>query len=348
MERLTVIQPGEPSERFGKMLEYALEGYNYNLIKFSDEITDLRNKRILFALDLYDAGINLELYKILNKICLSGDNFLQNSVGSIIVNSENELFTRDMARKTIFYANMAGCLFPGRPLIEATGSLKTLRTFQKKENKELNEILLEESKNIVSRLMNFNFKKLTNPKILAIHSSNYATSNTLQLWNIVKKQLTNFQIKEIYINNNSIIECKACSYEECKDYSKNTSCYYKDIITEEVYPSLLESDILIMLCPNYNDSISASMTAVINRLTALFRKVKFYDKYLYSIIVSGQSGSDIVAQQLISALNINKTFMLPPKFALMETANDYGEIERVDNIMEKAANFASNINLIKI
>lgn len=114
-------------------------------------------------------------------------------------------------------------------------------------------------------------------------------------------------------------------------------------MVEEVYPAIINSDILIMLCPNYNDSISANLSAAINRLTALFRKVKFYDKYIYSVIVSGFSGSDIIAQQLISSLNINKTFMLPPKFALMETANDFGEIENVEYIREKAAEFAENI-----
>ena len=114
-------------------------------------------------------------------------------------------------------------------------------------------------------------------------------------------------------------------------------------MVEEVYPAIIDCDILIMLCPNYNDSISANLSAAINRLTALFRKVKFYDKYLYSIIVSGFSGSDIIAQQLISSLNINKTFMLPPQFALMETANDFGEILKIGNIKEKAEEFAMNI-----
>ncbi|HBC29653.1 MAG TPA: NADPH-dependent oxidoreductase, partial [Clostridiales bacterium] len=62
-----------------------------------------------------------------------------------------------------------------------------------------------------------------------------------------------------------------------------------------------------------------------------------------SIIVSGFSGSDVLAQQLISALNINKTFMLPPKFALMETANNPGDVEKIENIRERAKEFAENI-----
>ena len=114
-------------------------------------------------------------------------------------------------------------------------------------------------------------------------------------------------------------------------------------MVEEVYPAILDCDVLMMLCPNYNDSISANMSAVINRLTALYRKTKFYDKHFYSIIVSGFSGSDLLAQQLISALNINKTFMLPPKFALMETANNPGDVKKIENIEKKAAEFAQNI-----
>ena len=47
-----------------------------------------------------------------------------------------------------------------------------------------------------------------------------------------------------------------------------------------MYPAIMECDALVMLCPNYNDAISANLAAFINRLTALLRKTKFYDKYL--------------------------------------------------------------------
>ena len=55
-----------------------------------------------------------------------------------------------------------------------------------------------------------------------------------------------------------------------------------------------------MLCPNYNDALSANLTAFVNRLTALFRQTRFYDKALFAIVVSGYSGGDILARQLIS------------------------------------------------
>ena len=348
MDKLLVLMPGQISDRLNNMLKFSLEGYEYEKLKSLEQISNLKNKRILFVVELGDSGVNIELYKMFEKIS-TNDKFLENSVGSIIINSNNELFTRDVARKIIFYANMAGCIFPGRPISEATGSLKNFNTYKKINDAELINICLNDCKKTVFGLMNYNLNKIKNPHILTLHSSNYETSNTITLWKMVKDNLKSYDIKEIHIENGAVRDCKGCPYKACKHYSESTNCFYGGIMVDEVYPAILECDILIMLCPNYNDSISANMSAVINRLTALFRKTKFYDKYLYAIIVSGHSGSDIITQQLISSLNINKTFALPPKFALMETANDIGDIEKIENIKNKAAEFAENIkrNVIK-
>lgn len=345
LDKIFVLQPGKISNRLKEMLEFALENYEYNTIRTSEEISCLRNKRILFVIEISDSGINIEFYKMLEKINLSG-HILENSIGSILISGNSELYTRDVSRKIIFYANMAGCTFPGRPLSEATGSLKTYSTYQKIYNKDLLSICKEDCRKIVDRMMSFKKQKIKKPNILVLHASNYETSNTLSLWQKVKRNLIDYNINEIHIENGSVNDCKACSYKDCKHYSKRNNCFYGGIMVDEVYPAILKSDILILLCPNYNDSISANLSAVINRLTSLFRKTKFYDKYLFSIIVSGHSGSDILAQQLISALNINKTFALPPKFALMETANDIGDINKIDNIEIKARDFAENIKEI--
>ncbi|MDD2494620.1 MAG: NAD(P)H-dependent oxidoreductase [Tissierellia bacterium] len=342
LDKIIVLQPGNISKRLGEMLNFALGNYEYEIVRNSEEIDCLRNKRILFAVELGDSGINIELYKMLEKISIS-NNLLENSVGSILINSNNEFYTRDISRKIILYSNMAGCTFPGRPISEATGSLKTYNTYQKIYNKDLLSICKEDCRKTVDRMMNFSKQNIKNPSILALHASNYKTSNTLSLWKKIKKNLDGYNIEEIHIENGTVNDCKACSYKECKHYSESNNCFYGGIMVDEVYPSILKSDILIMLCPNYNDSISANMSAVINRLTALYRKTKFYDKYIYSIIVSGHSGSDIIAQQLISALNINKTFILPPRFALMETANDIGDIDNINNIEITAKNFAENM-----
>ena len=347
MSKLTVLKSGI-SRRLEKMLEFSLNGYEYELITNIDEMNDLQNKKILFAIDLYDTGMNIDHMKMLEKIRSSGPHFMKNSIGGILINSENELFSRGEARKTIFYANMAGCMFPGKPLSEATGSLRNFKTRQTitEGNTSLEDMLLQDCREVVDRIANYIVKKITAPKILALYSGNLKTSNTYALWKMVKENLKGCQINEIHIENGSVVDCKGCSYKACKHYSQSTNCFYGGIMVEEVYPAILDCDILMMLCPNYNDSINANMSAVINRLTALYRKTKFYDKHFYSIIVSGFSGSDLIAQQLISALNINKTFMLPPKFALMETANNPGDVEKAENIREKAKEFAESIKTL--
>lgn len=140
-----------------------------------------------------------------------------------------------------------------------------------------------------------------------------------------------------------IRDCRGCAYDACHHFGEEGSCFYGGPIAEEVYPAILDCDGLVMICPNYNDALSANLTAFINRMTALFTTHRFYDKALFGVIVSGYSGGDIVAEQLISGLNMNKTFALPGKFAILETANSPGEILQIPGIEEKAAAFADQI-----
>ena len=60
-------------------------------------------------------------------------------------------------------------------------------------------------------------------------------------------------------------------------------------------------------------------------------------------MVSGYSGSDTVARQLISALNMNISFYLPSNFALMETANAPGEALASPGIELRLARFVQGM-----
>ena len=62
-----------------------------------------------------------------------------------------------------------------------------------------------------------------------------------------------------------------------------------------------------------------------------------------AIVVSGYSGGDIVARQLIGGLNMNKSFWLPGRFALIETANDPGAALALPGIDRRLDKFAENI-----
>ena len=182
-------------------------------------------------------------------------------------------------------------------------------------------------------------------KLLVLHASIRKTSNTLAIWNRAEEYLRDdpIEIRTISLQNGTLYDCAGCPYSTCLHYGEQGSCFYGGIMAEEVYPAVREADALVMLCANYNDALAANLTAFINRLTALFRQVRFYDKALFAVVVSGYSGSDIVAEQLIAALNMNKTFYLPPRFALLETANNAGQALTLDGIEERISAFADNI-----
>lgn len=343
MNKTHLIMPEKPSDFLLKMVDSTLKDNEYILIKDCDNLPNLQNKKILFSVELDSAGGNVELHKIFNKLFKLGNDSLKDSTGVVLVHNTNELYTKTMAQNIIYNGNMLGLRFPGRPLVEATGSLANMKTIAKAMGLSLEEACIKSCESLGETLRNDNPKKIDNPRILVLHSSNYTTSNTLRLWTMVKQHLDNIDINEIHIENGTVRDCKGCPYTTCKHYGQQTSCFYGGIMVEEVYPAILDADSIIWICPNYNDAISANLTAVINRLTALFRKTKFYDKSIFSVIVSGNSGGDSIAKQLISALNINKTFRLPPNFSIMATANDKDAILEVPNIEEKAQKFAFNI-----
>ena len=55
--------------------------------------------------------------------------------------------------------------------------------------------------------------------------------------------------------------------------------------------------------------------------------------------MSGYSGGDLIARQLISGLNMNKSFYLPPRFCLLETANEKGSLVQLEGIAQRGAAF---------
>ena len=108
-------------------------------------------------------------------------------------------------------------------------------------------------------------------------------------------------------------------------------------------PAILQSDVVLLLCPNFNDSASANILALINRMTGLLLQQPLYDKYLYAIVVSGYSGGDLVARQILGALCLNKTMMLPPHFCLFQTANDPGAALAAPGVEERMKAWAGSI-----
>ena len=304
----------------------------------------LQNRRILFMAALDENGINAEAWAMMAAIRRS-PNGLEGSVGALIIDAASEFYTKDLARLVGFSMNQTGCLLIGRPLVEGTASLDNFKIIAKNLGCGLEDAYVASLRDLLRRLLTFEAPRFAKPKLLCLHASNRETSNTLRLWNKVKENLDPaIAIEEVALRNGEIKDCIGCHFDTCMYFSRQASCFFGGSIVEEVCPALSECDAVMMLCPNYNDAIGANMAALINRLTALYRNTPFSDKYLYAIIVSGYSGGDIVAQQLIGSLNMNKAFILPPHFALMETANAPGSIEHIPHINALATEFAGEIS----
>ncbi|MGI6731519.1 MAG: flavodoxin family protein [Anaerovoracaceae bacterium] len=346
MQDLLLIRPycknKSRVKRLNTILQRSLEGWSYETVETFEELPDLRNKRLLFAINQGESGINLEHYVFLKHIRVHKD-CMEGSIAGIIMDGNSELYTKSVARELVFSANMAGCTFPGSPLVEGTQSLNNFNIIASNLETDNLSAYIKSGCGLVQQIMTFDPPKHKKPKILVLHASNNHYSNTLSLWNMVKSHLDGCEVTEISVRNGTVMDCVGCPYKTCLHFGEENRCIYGGVIVEQVYPAIEECDALLMLCPNYNDALSANLSAFINRLTALFRKTRFYDKYLFGIIVSGYSGGDILAQQLISGLNMNKTFILPSRFAMLETANSPGSILQVEGIEERARKFAENI-----
>ena len=325
---LTVYYPPLESpegRRLDRVLERALAGRETQLLRRAEELSQRRHSRVLFALPLDGAGQNLEYFRMLGRLRREPD-LLAGCTGGLIVDGPGELYTKSTAAELALAMNLAGCALVGRPLVEATGSLANFQIQAQNLGAGRLEAYEAAAGELAERTEGERFPRRERPRLLALHASSHHTSNTMALWAGVRERLSpRWQVEEIGLRNGTLSDCSGCPYTVCLHFGERGRCFYGGVMSEAVYPAVRRADALILMCPNYNDALSANLTAFINRLTALFRQTRFYDKAVFALIVSGYSGGDTLARQVISAMNMNKSFYLPPKFALLETANAPGE-----------------------
>ena len=307
------------------------------------DLDALRGCRLLFAVALDRGGCNEAYYRMLSRLRRNAD-LLSGCIGGVVVTGVGELYTKDVARDMVFAANQAGCAFLGRPLVEATGSMRNFRVQAQIGGVDEKTAFRAAVSELIDRLLTWE-KPGPVRRVLALHASQRSTSNTLAFWELVRTNLpSEIAVEEIGLRNGTVPDCNGCSYTACLHFGEQGSCFYgSGPMVEEVYPAVRRCDALVMLCANYNDALSANLTACVNRLTALFRQQRFYEKRLFGLVVSGYSGGDLLARQLISALNMNKSFFLPPYFCLLETANERGSLVRLPGIAQRASAFAEGI-----
>ena len=329
--------------RLRAVLRFALQGARYRVIADPDELPSLRERRLLFAVALGEYGMSVSLLRLLLRL-RQAPALLEGCVSALIIDGKSELYTKSAAATLALALNGAGSALLGRPLVEATGSLQNFRIRAKTRGLDLMGAYQTEAQELVSRLQKERFPLHERPALLALHASSRRTSNTMQLWARVRERLGDrCTVEEIGLRNGAVSDCSGCAYTTCLHFGERGSCFYGGLMQEEVWPAVRRCDAVVMLCPNYNDALSANLTAFINRMTGLFRQMRFYDKAVFAIIVSGYSGGDIVARQVLDAMNMNKSFYLPPRFALIETANDPGEALALPGIDARLDAFAGQI-----
>ncbi|RQD70110.1 MAG: NADPH-dependent oxidoreductase [Tindallia sp. MSAO_Bac2] len=280
------------------------------------------------------------MLKVIDQI---NSSIFEKCTAMLVVRSSNEWFTKSFSAGLIFLLNQRGCRFIGHPLLEMTKGLNNLNRWERTSGIPREKLIYQMGEQSIQRLIHFKPIKHVEPRITVLHASSKKTSNTLQLWHMVKSHLSSMHIDEFHVENGTLIDCIGCRYQTCLYYGRQKSCFYGGDMIKEILPAMEKADALVWVCPNYNDALSANLTAVINRMTALYRTMSFYDKSIFSVIVSGNSGSDSVARQLIGALNINKGFQLPPHFCITATAYEPGSIMDSPNIEKRAADFAALI-----
>lgn len=303
-----------------------------------------QNRKIVFLAELDELGCCEVIHRqLLNLWRTGGRQALQGSQGMVLVSSGSDLYTKRTAQTIAFWANRMGCRFPGHALVESLGDLSNFKTWQKTTPLSLPEIRSEQCRRLFDRFLAYAPPEITTPRILALHASSHKTSNTLMLWQGVAQHLPEANVQTMHIENGSVVDCKGCDFVTCGHYAQQKSCFYGGIVTSDLLPAIEAAHVIVFISPNYNDALSAMHTALINRLTALYRRMPLYDKRFYGIIVSGNSGSDSLACQMIGALNLNKGMDLPPHFALMKNANDPGSILKDPDFDGYTAEFAALI-----
>ncbi len=300
-------------------------------------------RRLLFAVTADAYGASADFTALLRALRQYPAG-LQGSIAGVVIDGESELYTKSMAQELILAANMAGCAFPGKPLVEGTGSLYNQHILAQRMGLTWQETYFHRIRDLRELVGAYQPPRYEKPRLLMLHASDNRRSNTVWMGQKVLQMLPDtFQTREICLQNGTIHDCRGCSFEACSHFAKQDTCFYGGAISQEVLPAIRESDALLFLCPNYNDAVSANLMALFNRLTNLLTKESLAEKALFGIVVSGYSGSDLVARQLLGAMCLNKTASLPPRFCLMQTAHDPGAAESAEGIEEKLRDFAENI-----
>ncbi len=354
MAELAIVYSPAVEKTWLHQILNVLKPLNQTCISVSSEalmqLDKLRYSHLLFLCDLNIIGRDNGIDELLIHWKQQSEvNQLKGVTIAMLVKSNTVFHTKTYARELAWQLNGMGARIIGRPLVELLPFYDNLSTWQKKMDLPKETLYASLVLDLSKRLINTKPLRYKHPKVIVLHSSDEKTSNTLGLWRLIgkaiEKQSAKIDFKEVHIKRGSVTDCIGCPYEVCTSEAKELSCVLGGQFVEEVMPSIAAADVLIWLCPNYNDTIGGDLIALINRMSGLYRTRDLSYKKVYGIVVSGNSGSDTVANQLIGSLVLNKGFQLPPHFCLSEIAAEPLSLLKKAGIDEKVTKFVDEFIL---
>ena len=204
----------------------------------------LRDAVLLFAAQTDSAGMDADTLALLRFLHLhEKEQPLAGSRAGILIDGENDFFTKDLGRRIAFAANLCGCALPGKPLVESTSDLHSFTVLASLWQTDRYTAYLKSCRLLVEKLRTFAPAQITRPKLLAVHAGNHKTSNSLSLWQLTAAALADkADIAEISLRNGQIWDCRGCKYEDCLHFGEQGDCFYGGVMTEKVYPAIIKSD----------------------------------------------------------------------------------------------------------
>ena len=305
-----------------------------------DPAAPLAGRRVLFAVAVDGGGADPAFFALLRRL-RTDPAALAGATVAMVVDGDGELYTKSAAQALALAATQAGAWLPGMPLVEATGSLYNHHIQAANWGMTWEETYFRRVQLLAERLSAFTPPKFQRPKVLLLHASNPGRSNTLALGRAVAARIQDrCDVAELALLNGTVHDCRGCGYRQCLHFAQNATCFYGGALSETVFPAIRESDVLLFLCPNYNDALGANLMALINRLTGLVVRESLGEKYVMGVVASGYSGGDVVARQLLGAMCLNRGAITPPRALLLETAHDPGDALRAPQVQTRLDAFA--------
>lgn len=342
---LHIFCGSSPSLKLQSMIQSFCSAYSDIRYADPDALPCLEaNDSILFAIDIDEwTGIDLEILLLIKKAAQQSSNYFYGVKGALLCCANSMLHTKTFCSHIALLINRLGLSLIGKPMVEALPNYRNFINKQKLLSLPLEEICLSDCAHLGQRLYKAELP-FSCTKIIAIHTSRPELSNTYALMSNILNCLP-CEKKIFSLFGEKIMDCRGCLHSVCMKLSSDGRCYYQGDILDEIFQNLLVSDTLMIACPNYNDSMPANYFALVNRMTYIYRAQDLSQKNIYAIIVSSNSGSDMVAAQVISAFCFNKGFRLPPYFTVMEQACEPLSILNEVDIETVISNFIDKIHL---